>query len=60
MAAADYIALAGCYHSLAVSGIPKFGGSTRAEAYRFMTLIDVLYDQRSAFNPPFTQIPHFP
>ena len=48
-AAADYIALVTRYHSLALSGIPKFGAITRAEAYRFMTLIDVLYEHKCDF-----------
>ena len=46
LGAADYIALAGAFHTLALRGIPIFGSSTRSEAYRFVTLIDVLYEQR--------------
>ena len=46
LGAADYIALAGAFHTLALRGIPIFNNSTRSEAYRFVTLIDVLYEQR--------------
>ena len=44
VAAADYIALVERYHSIAVSGVPIFSAATRPEAYRFMTLVDVMYD----------------
>lgn len=46
VAAADYIALAEAYHSVAISGIPVFTAVNRSEAYRFMILIDVLYEHR--------------
>ena len=44
VAAADYIALVDRFHSIAVSGVPIFSAATRPEAYRFMTLVDVMYD----------------
>lgn len=46
LGAADFIALANAKHTLALSGIPIFTGTTRAAAYRFVTLIDVLYEHR--------------
>ncbi len=47
---ADYIALADAYHSVAISGVPIVTAANRPEAYRFMILIDVLYEHRCA--PP--------
>lgn len=46
LGAADYIALAGEFHSVALRGIPRFNASNKPEAYRFVTLIDVLYENR--------------
>lgn len=46
LGAADYIALANSKHSLAIAGIPKFTAANRTSAYRFVTLIDVLYEHR--------------
>lgn len=46
LGAADYIALASAKHTVFLSGVPKFTGATKAEAYRFVTLIDVLYEHR--------------
>lgn len=46
LGAADYIALAGEFHSVALRGIPCFDASNKPEAYRFVTLIDVLYEHR--------------
>lgn len=43
---ADYIALAQHFHSVCLKGIPEVNGATRSEAYRFVMLIDVLYDRR--------------
>ena len=48
VAAADYIALAHKYHTLALSGVPAFGPANRSAAYRLVTLIDVLYENRRA------------
>ncbi|KAG2425787.1 hypothetical protein HXX76_013412 [Chlamydomonas incerta] len=47
VAAADYLALTGAYHTLALQGVPVFGAANRSEAYRFVTLIDVLYEART-------------
>ena len=53
VAAADYIALVDRYHSIAVSGVPIFSAATRPEAYRFMTLVDVMYDHTcGVYHPP--------
>jgi predicted ATPase len=46
LAAADYVALAGHFHSVAISGVPCVTAANRPAAYRFMILIDVLYEQR--------------
>ncbi|KXZ44587.1 hypothetical protein GPECTOR_65g205 [Gonium pectorale] len=47
LGAADYLALAGSFHTLALRGVPVFGAANRTEAYRFVTLIDVLYEART-------------
>jgi hypothetical protein len=47
VAAADYLALTGAYHTLALRAIPVFKAANRSEAYRFVTLIDVMYENRS-------------
>ncbi|GLI64849.1 hypothetical protein VaNZ11_008232 [Volvox africanus] len=47
VAAADYLALTSCYHTLALRGVPRFGAANRTEAYRFVTLIDVMYEART-------------
>jgi predicted ATPase len=46
LAAADYIALADRFHTLAVADVPVFNAANRAAAYRFVTLIDVMYEHR--------------
>jgi predicted ATPase len=46
LGAADYIALAEAYHTLALSDVPVFTAANRAEAYRFVTLVDVMYEHR--------------
>ncbi|KAL3137749.1 hypothetical protein ABBQ38_005013 [Trebouxia sp. C0009 RCD-2024] len=43
--AADYIALAKKFHTIALSGVPVFTADIRSQAYRFVTLIDVLYER---------------
>ncbi len=42
----DYLAIAGRFHTLMVSGIPKLGPHNRNEAKRFVTLIDALYEAK--------------
>lgn len=44
LGASDYLALARNYHTIIMSGIPKFSETREDEARRFMTLIDVLYE----------------
>jgi len=46
VAAADYIALSHKYHTVALGGVPAFGAANRSAAYRFVTLVDVLYENR--------------
>ncbi|MEQ8355283.1 MAG: cell division protein ZapE [Kiloniellaceae bacterium] len=53
----DYLAIAGLYHTLVLSGVPTLSAEKRNEARRFMTLIDALYEHRvklvvSAEAPP--------
>ncbi|KAI3426118.1 hypothetical protein D9Q98_008497 [Chlorella vulgaris] len=49
LGAADYIALANAKHTLALSGVPVFTANNRTSAYRFVTLVDVLYEHRVRF-----------
>ncbi len=46
VAAADYIALCNTYTTIALKDVPVFGGANRSQAYRFMTLVDVMYEHR--------------
>lgn len=46
LAAADYIALAEKFHTLAVADVPRFNAANRSAGYRFVTLIDVMYEHR--------------
>ncbi|GAB4817314.1 hypothetical protein N2152v2_004360 [Parachlorella kessleri] len=47
LAAADYIALAKSFHTVALTGVPVFTAANRTSAYRFVTLIDVFYEHRT-------------
>jgi len=49
LGAADYLAIAWRYHTVIVTGIPKMGPDKRNEAKRFVTLIDVLYENNVKF-----------
>ncbi len=44
--APDYLAIARCYHTVIIVGIPQMGPDMRNEAARFVTLIDALYEHR--------------
>jgi predicted ATPase len=46
LAAADYIALAQHFNVLALADVPLFSAANRAAAYRFVTLVDILYEHR--------------
>mmetsp|Transcript_4037 Transcript_4037/g.14124 ORF Transcript_4037/g.14124 Transcript_4037/m.14124 type:complete len:338 (+) Transcript_4037:185-1198(+) len=46
VAAADYLALAKRFHTIGVEGVPIFTGDNKPSAYRFVTLVDVLYECR--------------
>ncbi|GJP71628.1 hypothetical protein CLOP_g2444, partial [Closterium sp. NIES-67] len=47
LGAADYFALCKNFHTLAMEGIPAFGASNRGAGYRFVTLIDVMYEHKT-------------
>ncbi|XP_066348480.1 uncharacterized protein [Miscanthus floridulus] len=47
LGAADYFGLFKKFHTLALDGVPKFGSSNRTAAYRFVTLIDVMYENKA-------------
>ncbi|KAL8497523.1 hypothetical protein ACS0TY_021016 [Phlomoides rotata] len=46
LGAADYFGLFKKFHTLALDGVPIFGLSNRSAAYRFVTLVDVMYENR--------------
>ncbi len=45
----DFLEIAGKFHTLMMSGIPKLGPEKRNEAKRFVTLIDALYEAKVKF-----------
>ncbi|KAF7806581.1 AFG1-like ATPase isoform X1 [Senna tora] len=47
LGAADYFGLFKKFHTLALEGIPIFGLHNKTTAYRFVTLIDVIYENRA-------------
>ncbi|KAL6539657.1 hypothetical protein OROHE_011428 [Orobanche hederae] len=47
LGAADYFGLFKKFHTLALEGVPIFGLSNRTAAYRFVTLVDVMYENRA-------------
>ena len=49
LGAADYLAIARRFHTVIVVAIPQMGRHQRNEAKRFMTLIDVLYENNVKF-----------
>ncbi len=46
LGAADYLAIAGRFHTVILDGVPKLQAEERNEARRFITLIDALYEHR--------------
>ena len=44
--AADYLAVARCYHTVILVGIPRLGPEMRNEAARFVQLSDALYEHK--------------
>ncbi|XP_020269825.1 lactation elevated protein 1-like [Asparagus officinalis] len=47
LGAADYFGLFKKFHTLALESVPKFGVHNRTAAYRFVTLVDVMYENKS-------------
>ncbi|GFP85474.1 lactation elevated protein 1 [Phtheirospermum japonicum] len=47
LGAADYFGLFKNFHTLALDGVPIFGLSNRTAAYRFVTLVDVMYENKA-------------
>ena len=47
LSAADYLTLAGAFHTLVLDDIPQMGPHLRNEARRFVTLIDTLYENKT-------------
>ncbi|KAJ6863262.1 hypothetical protein NC652_039961 [Populus alba x Populus x berolinensis] len=47
LGAADYFGLSNNFHTLALEGVPIFGLHNRTAAYRFVTLVDVIYENRA-------------
>ncbi|KAG9143719.1 hypothetical protein Leryth_018883 [Lithospermum erythrorhizon] len=47
LGAADYFGLFKKFHTLALDGIPVLGLHNKAAAYRFVTLVDVMYENRA-------------
>ncbi|GBG65132.1 hypothetical protein CBR_g49493 [Chara braunii] len=47
--AADYFSLCREYHTIFLEGVPKLGAHNRSAAYRFVTLVDVMYEHRTRF-----------
>ncbi|KAF5749476.1 hypothetical protein HS088_TW04G01445 [Tripterygium wilfordii] len=47
LGAADYFGLFKKFHTLALEGVPIFGLHNRTSAYRFVTLVDVMYENKA-------------
>lgn len=47
LGAADYIGLSKSFHTVALEGVPVFGLHNRTAAYRFVTLVDVMYENKA-------------
>eukprot|EP01133_Synstelium_polycarpum_P015874 gene15874-18865_t len=46
LGAADYIAICRQFHTVFVEGIPSMNESTKNQARRFITLVDVMYEHK--------------
>jgi cell division protein ZapE len=46
LGALDYLAIARAFHTVVIANVPALDRQRRAEARRFITLIDTLYDAR--------------
>ncbi|KAG0608486.1 hypothetical protein M758_8G109300 [Ceratodon purpureus] len=49
LGAADFFGLFKNFHTLALDNVPIFGAHNRTSAYRFVTLVDVMYEHRARF-----------
>lgn len=47
LGAADYFGLCSKFHTLALDDVPIFGFHNRTAAYRFVTLVDVMYENKA-------------
>ncbi|KAG0500190.1 hypothetical protein HPP92_000262 [Vanilla planifolia] len=47
LGAADYLGLFEKFHTLALEGVPEFCIQNRSAAYRFVTLVDVMYENKA-------------
>ncbi|KAJ9550957.1 hypothetical protein OSB04_015002 [Centaurea solstitialis] len=47
LGAADYFGLCRNFHTVALDGVPIFGLHNRTAAYRFVTLVDVMYENKA-------------
>ncbi|KAI7727757.1 hypothetical protein M8C21_013147, partial [Ambrosia artemisiifolia] len=47
LGAADYFGLCKKFHTLALDNVPIFGLHNRTAAYRFVTLVDVMYENKA-------------
>lgn len=47
LGSADYLALASCFHTILISGIPRLTPELCNEASRFTNLIDALYEAKT-------------
>ncbi|KAI3996650.1 hypothetical protein MKX01_009482 [Papaver californicum] len=47
LGAADYFGLCKNFHTLALDGVPIFGLHNKTAAYRFVTLVDVMYKNKA-------------
>jgi cell division protein ZapE len=47
LGAADYLAIAACFHTVLLDRVPKLSPDKRNEAKRFVTLIDALYEAKT-------------